>query len=198
MSAASAAASENWIGNSIVTDDRPRPHYGEYAPLPPAGSPAAPVAAVPPVSTPVAPPAPGSVGSPSSTAVVAPQPRRVRDVILTTTLLLCGVVDVVSGFAQYGDLAGTLRATYVSQNYPAFTADALANTMGLAINVARVTLLVAAIIASLLLIRVNRRAFWVPLAAAVVGAIVVTVCVLVVILTDPALGQYLATQTSLR
>jgi len=152
-----------------MTDDRPRPRYGEYAPVAPAL----------PVAPPVEP-------------VVAPR----GDVVVTTLLLLLGVIDVVTGFGQFSDLGSALRATYASQGFPAFTADALANTMGIAINIARVTLLAAAIVGSLLLVRLGRRAFWVPLVGAAVAALVVIVCVLVVILSDPALAHYISTQST--
>jgi len=177
MSAGSVAVFANLIGSSTMTDERPRPRYGEYAPVSPAVRPV-------PAPTPVV------------EAVVAPKPRSSWDVFLTTMLLLLGVIDVVTGFSQFSNLADTLRTTYASQGLPAFTADALANRMGVAINIARVAVLVAAVIFSLLLIRSNRRSFWVPLAAAAAGAIVVIVCVLVVIINDPALAQYISTHSN--
>lgn len=133
---------------------------------------------------------------PAPEVVAAPSPRRTSDIFLTTMLLLLGVVDVVTGFSQFRSLADTVRATYASQGFPAFTADAFANDVGIVINIARVAILVLAIIVSLLLIRLHRRAFWVPLAAAVLAALVVVTCVLVVILHDPAFAQYVATQST--
>lgn len=154
-----------------MTDERPQPRYGQYAPTP----------TVLPMA-PIAEPA------------VIPAPRRSADVFVTTALLLLGVVDVVTGFPQFRNLASTLRATYAAQGLPAFTADALANSMGVGINIARVTLLAATIAVSLVLIRRHRRAFWVPLVGAAVAALVVIVCVFVVIINDPAFAAYIATQ----
>ncbi|CAN5279557.1 hypothetical protein BH11ACT4_BH11ACT4_20170 [soil metagenome] len=160
-----------------MTDERPRPRYGEYAPIPPAGAPLPPP---PPTVEPVAPAA----------------ARRPGDVFITTALLMLGVIDVVTGYSQFTNLADTLRATYAAQGFPAFTSDALANSMGTGINIARVAILVVTVIVSLLRIRLHRRAFWVPLAGAGLAALVVIVCVLVVILHDPAFAQYVATQSS--
>lgn len=155
-----------------MTDDRPQPRYGQYAPTPPV------------------------LPSAGAEPVVIPTPRRTSDIVVTTMLLLLGVLDVVTGFPQFSDLASTLRATYASQGLPAFTDGELANSVGLAINIARVTVLVVTILVSLLLIRQNRRAFWVPLVGAGVAALVVVACVLVVTISDPALAAYLSTQST--
>lgn len=161
-----------------MTDDRPEPRYGQYAPLPP---------------TPESPP----TGPEPAAALPAVQaPRRTWDVVLTTLLLLLGVIDVVSGFPQFAGLAATLGTVYASQGFGTFTSDGLAATMGIAINVARVVVLAAAIVVSLLRIRANRIAFWVPLAGAALAALVVIVCVLAVILQDPALAEYVAKQSA--
>lgn len=154
-----------------MSDDRPRPKYGEYGPVPPVAV------------------APATPATPD-----AARPRT-GDIVLTTLLLLLGVLDVVGGFPQFADLAGTLRQTYAAQHFPAFTSDALANDFGFAINIARVVVLVVVVAGSLLRIRLRRRAFWVPLAGAAVSAIIVIGCVLAVILMDPAFAQYVSTQT---
>lgn len=159
-----------------MTDERPQPRYGQYAPIPP--------------TAPGLQPGP----QPGLQSGVTPSPRRTGDIAATTLLLLLGVVDVVTGFRQFDDLADALRAAYAAQDFPAFTADALAEQMGLAMNIARIAVLVAAIVVSLLLIRAHRRAFWVPLVGAGVAGLVVVICVSIVIVDDPALASYLATQ----
>jgi hypothetical protein len=157
-----------------MTDHRPEPKYGQYAP----------------VTTPA--PAPPEPAAP----VAATKPLRTWDLLLTTVLLLFGVYDVVTGFSQFSHLAEALQAAYTSQGFGTFTSDALAAGVGLAINVVRIAALAVAIVVSLLLIRIGRRAFWVPLAAAAFAALFVIISVIVVILGDPAFAQYVATQTA--
>ncbi|MGV8895415.1 MAG: DUF6264 family protein [Rhodoglobus sp.] len=169
-----------------MTDDRPRPKYGEYAPI---GS-------VPPVaaSEPVA--APKDAGIAQSAPDALPTKRRTWDVGLTTALILAGVFDVVGSFSRFGNLAATLREVYAQQGLGTFTNDALANDMGIAINVTRVVLLVAAIGFGLWRLGQNKIAFWIPLTAGVLAFIVVGVCLLVVVVSDPALAEYVAQQST--
>lgn len=159
-----------------MTDDRPRPKYGEYAPV---------------VATPaVAPPVAEVLESP------APSPRRAWDIVLTTFLLLVGVYDIVTGFGRFADLGGTLANAYSSQGFPAFTSMALATTLGLVINISRVVILAVTIALSLVRLARGRIAFWIPLAGAALGLIVVFACVLAIVMTDPALAQYVAEQAA--
>ncbi|MCU1579113.1 MAG: hypothetical protein JWP19_1317 [Rhodoglobus sp.] len=158
-----------------MTDSRPEPKYGQYGPTPIPVEPAPPIAAE---------------------QVIAPAPRRTWDLFVTTALLMLGVIDVVTGFGQFTHLADALRAAYAAQKFGAFTSGDLATAMGIAINVVRITVLVAAIVVSLLLIRRGRLAFWVPLAGAAVAGVFVVACVLIVILSDPALAAYVANQSA--
>ena len=159
-----------------MTDDRPRPKYGEYAPIPPVV--AAPVTPVAPVVPPVA----------ARTATPG-------DVFVTTLLLVIGVVDVVGRFSLYADLGTQLQGVYSAEGFPAFTSIALANNIGVALNIARVVVLVGTIVAALLRIRRGRRAFWVPLVGAGIAFVILIACLLAVIIADPAFAQYVATQT---
>ena len=164
-----------------MTDNRPEPKYGQYAPIPPAPPEAA--AAVATV-----PPARATVG-------MAPA-RRTWDTAMTTLFLLLGVTDVVTGWSTFANLADGLRAAYATQGYPAFTSDALASTMGLALNIARITILGVTILVSLLRIRAGKIAIWVPVAGAVLAGIVVFVGLIVVIMQDPALAEYIQRTTT--
>jgi hypothetical protein len=164
-----------------MTDDRPRPRYGEYAPIP---------------TTPVAPPAPVPAEAPAP--VARRRVPRTWDLVLTTTLLLIGVFDVVAGFSRFADLGGVLNEAYVAQGFPAFTSMELAASAGVVINVLRVVLIVAAIVGSLALISRGRTAFWVPLAAGAAAALVVIVALFVVIISDPALAEYVAQQPGMQ
>ncbi len=169
-----------------MSDPRPRPKYGEYAPI---GS-VSPATATEHVVI----AAPGETASASPDA--PPARRRTWDVVLTTALMLAGVLDVVGSFSRFANLAATLREAYTLQGLGTFTSDALANDMGLAMNVTRVVLLVSAIGFGLSRLGRNKIAFWVPLAAGVVAFIVVLVCLLVVVITDPALAAYAIQQST--
>ena len=173
-----------------MTDDRPRPKYGEYAP---AGStPIAPTPATPPAITADT----NAIEAAPEAAAEPTEKRRTWDVALTTALILVGVLDVVGSFARFGDLAATLREIYDQQGIGAFTSDQLANDMGLAINVTRLVLLVAGIGFGLWRLGRHRIAFWVPLSAGALAFIVVGVCLLVVVITDPALAEYTMQQST--
>ncbi|MBG6054817.1 hypothetical protein IWX81_001207 [Salinibacterium sp. CAN_S4] len=165
-----------------MTDDRPRPKYGEYAP---AGSiPIAPTPAE--VALPAAPDQP----------VEPTRKRRTWDVALTTALMLVGVLDVVGSFARFGELAPILRDLFEQQGIGTFTSDQLAADMGTAINVARVVVLVVGVAGGLWRLRRNRIAFWVPLSAGVLAFVIVCVCLLVVVISDPAFADYAMQQSS--
>jgi len=159
-----------------MTDDRPRPKYGEYGPV----IPTAPV-----VAAPTPPPAP----------VAAPAPNRTRDIVITTLFLLVGVYDVVTGFSGFASLGAALAQAYEVQGIPGFESRTLADQVGVGINIAKSAVLVLTIAVSLLFIARHRRAFWVPLAGGVLAFLIVSVCVLVVILQDPALLAWAGTQS---
>ena len=188
-----------------MTDDRPRPKYGEYAPIgsvPPTAATAPPIAETA-HAAPAAPAAttdPVAATAPIKPAVSAPDARpakrRTWDVALTTALILVGVFDVVGSFSRFGALAATLRELYVQQGLGTFTSDGLANDMGLALNVTRVVMLVAAIGFGLWRLGHQKIAFWVPLAAGALAFLVVVVCLLVVVVTDPALAEYAMRQST--
>jgi hypothetical protein len=158
-----------------MTDDRPRPKYGEYAPIAPA---------------PVVVEAP----APAVEAPAEQKPRNVRDLIITTVLLLLAVADVTTSFSLYANLAVQVKAlVYVPLGIPGDVTSTLAEPVGLAINIARVTLLVVTIVVSLLLIARRRRAFWVPLAGYALAGLVSTILVFVVLADDPAYTAWMTT-----
>jgi len=174
-------------------DDRPRPKYGEYAPVTPLSQlppPAAPAPAVEPTRV-------EAVGAEATAELEARRSRRrTRDIIITTALLLFGVYDVVISLSGFTSLGNSLRAAFEQQGVEGFASAELAAEMGATINVVRVVLLAIAIVVSLLLIARGKLAFWVPLAAGVASAITVIVCVLVVVISDPGFAAYVAEQTT--
>jgi hypothetical protein len=68
--------------------------------------------------------------------------------------------------------------------------------MGLALNIARGTVLALTIVVSMLRIRAGRIAVWVPIVGAVVAGILVIIGLIVVIMQDPALAEYVQRTTT--
>jgi len=159
-----------------VTDPRPRPQYGEYAPIPPA-APAPEVKAVTPD------PVPPTEQTP---AEQPPVKKFSRDLIITSALLVIGVWDVVTGFAQYSDLSTLLQQAYDQLGVGEFTSTDLALSMGALINGGRVVILLLTIVLSLWRISKGKLSFWIPLVGAVVAGIFVGVCSVIVMTSDPA------------
>lgn len=154
-----------------MTDPRPRPQYGEYAPISaaPETPPAEPVAATEPEPT--------------------PQPtakRNSRDLIFTTALLVIGVWDVFASFAQYANLAALIQQAYDQLGVGEFTSTEFALTMGSVINIGRIVILGIVVLLALWRISRGKLAFWIPLVGAVVAAIFVGICTVVVMANDPA------------
>jgi len=159
-----------------MTDDRPRPQYGEYAPIPPAQQ-------YPPPVLPVEPPV----------APAVERPKRTWDVAISTALILLGVWDVVGSLATYADFATVMTQIFAQQQMGEFTAVALANQIGGVLNVVRVVILAITIVISLLLLSRGRRAVWVPLAGAVLSGLSLLIGMYIVITADPAFATYLDT-----
>lgn len=155
-----------------MTDDRPEPRYGQYAPGPPPAPPEPAVELPPPTGAPVV------------------RKRRTWDLVLTTGLLLVGVYDVVTGFSTYANLGVPLRIVFEQQGIGAFTSDAAAVQVGLFLNVLRVILIAVAIIVSLVLISRHRLAFWAALGAGVLAGLAAIVCAMVLVVNDPAFIAY--------
>lgn len=150
-------------------DERPRPKYGEYAPVPP------PVVAATPAPAPAPAPAP-----------ITEKPRNTRDIVVTTVLLLLGVFDVSTA-----DFAYRLSATYqfLAIDGPSGELAGSLSTLG---TVLRWAILAVTIVISLILIARRRRAFWVPLAGYALATVVTGVLAAVILLNDPAYAAWAA------
>jgi hypothetical protein len=116
----------------------------------------------------------------------------VWDIALTAALLLIGVYDVAGSFSVFSNLGPELDSLYQQQGFGHFTSLALAAQVGPVVTGVRVVALVVAIVVSLVRIRLGRLAFWVPLAAGAFALLAVVVAVLVLVVNDPALAQYVA------
>ncbi len=163
-----------------MTDERPKPRWGEYADTPPKVEyppPTVPVPSEPPLHDPATPGAATPV-------------RNNRDILITTALLLIGVFDVASMWPTFAALGSQLGPAFEQQGIGEFTSIALADSVGQWLNITRAVILVLTIVVSLLLISRGRRAFWVPLVGAVLAFIALVVFVSYVILGDPAFIAY--------
>jgi|GEM_PF-1907386 len=187
-----------------MTDDRPPPRYGQYAPVPPTTAPsetvppgtASPAAATPATEAPAVrdewqPPV---VDTPAAKDVT-PQ-RDTRDIVLTTFLLLIGVYDTVGSFGRFADLHSLVQSSFDYAGVGQFTSTALAASVGLIINIARVVLLIAAIGFALYRISRHRTAFWFPVVAGAIAWAITIGCVLFVMVSDPAFTAYVMAQST--
>jgi uncharacterized membrane protein len=196
-----------------MTDPRPRPKYGEYAPLPSAAPEHANGAAddshdaVAPVashySATSAPP-PGAVNqgaaqpsaaqpnfaNTASDAVAPERKRRMWDILLTSTLLLFGVVDVINTFSTVANLGPVLREGLAAQGAGTFTSDDIAAEAGGTANIVRVVVLVLTIVFALMQIQRKRIAFWIPIVGAAIAGITLVVAIFIAVLSDPGFMAY--------
>ncbi|WP_213813777.1 DUF6264 family protein [Glaciihabitans sp. dw_435] len=189
-----------------MTDPRPAPQYGEYAtPLEQAkamGLDAVPVPEVTdaPAGVKRQPESSASLArtAPASLAVAGTRPRRGWDLGLTVALLTFGAYSVISTYAQYADLTTTLNYAYTLMNQMnmsgtklgAYTSVDLARTIGIALNATQIVVFVVTALVSILLLRRNRIAFYVPLIGAALTVIVTIILMFVALTGDPA---YMAT-----
>ncbi len=193
---------------------RPRPRYGEYAT--PQEQAAIIARSMPPVSPVLIPPPAGSAtgaesvkrpadsdiaraapaassdwAPPSSPPAVTAR-RRTWDVVLSIALLTWGLVNVLTGFAQYSDLPALIDQVYATQSIGDFTATPLASTVGTIIVVANVVLWALPTWITVRRLIAGRLAFWVPLIAAVVAIAVAFIGIGILMVGDPAFQQYAA------
>lgn len=166
-----------------------RPQYGEYATPEEqrrlAGLP--PVDAVPVVEEPVAPVAAAPVQAP------APPARRGNvDRIVTIALLAYGLVNVVMTAISYLDLPTVLQQSMQILGIEGeFSNFAQGRLWG---GVAAVVLVIGYALTVLLAfrrLRAGKRSWWVPLVGAVATMVLVTICIMIPMLGDPAFVQYL-------
>lgn len=158
-----------------MTDPRPAPRWGEYADVP------------------TLPPPTAGERQPDPSPAAGPVRRRTGDIVITVALLVIGLYDVIVGFGTYANLAPVFAEVYAQQGIGEFASPELAQTAGVVATVSRITILLVAIVVSMLLIARGRRAFWVPLAGAGLAMLVVIGCFVVVMANDPGFAAYINT-----
>lgn len=197
-----------------MPDERPRPQYGEYATPQEqiiAGGIAVPSREEPSVhvrsadsrdsraaatsSFPA--PSPDSRidgAAPSGSATELSPQKRPFDTFVATFLLSLNAFLVISSSSSWAELPATLRDTYTQLGYGEFTSIELASTMGTIIAVVQSLLLIGAAVVSIVRLRAKRSAWWVPLVFGIASVVVTLVLTAVVMMTDPALAAFIATQ----
>ena len=154
------------------TERPPVPQYGEYAP--------------PGYQPP--PPRPGDLSpvqsSPAAPVAAGGRRRRTWDVVLTSLLLVLGLIGASLGVV-YGVMftdPALLRDVLADQGYPGF--DAKPGAVPAVLVISHVVLYLIAL-SSIGLLATKRIAFWLPLAAGVVAAIIFWSCLFIVVSSDP-------------
>lgn len=109
---------------------------------------------------------------------------------MTIALLIFGVLNVATSLRTLADLPAVLDSAYTSAGVGRYTATELAASIGVALNVTQVILLLVAVAVAVPRLARNRLAFWVPLAAGGVWMVVSLVLFIVAMVGDPALGAY--------
>ncbi|HEY4270126.1 MAG TPA: DUF6264 family protein [Galbitalea sp.] len=168
-----------------------RPRYGEYLP---AGSPPpyqAPPAYQPDPSSPAFPVAQqpvagGYPASPYYQAAPTVRTRKVADLVVTCVLLAIGFFGMLIGILATSGISESLANEYATHGLP-YTAPAALPVVVTTIWISHVLLFLAAVGGSIPLLVKRRIAFWVPLVAGVVAAIVFWGGLIVLITSDPAL-----------
>ena len=179
-----------------MSDERPRPAYGEYA------TPEQQAAAIgaPPVVPPVVHPHPTAALPPygqaanGQGAITARHGSRRWDLFLTSLLLAYGLWSVISGFVQYSNLTTVAQTFYASQGIGTFASSrpGLATPLGLVINISDVVVFILVAYIAFRLLKRGKVAFYVPLIGGIVTTIIAAVCLVTFLFTDPGFATYLS------
>ena len=169
-----------------MTEQRPRPQYGEYASteerLAAGGLPLE-----------DAPPRPETRIDPTAVTAPAPDPAIAGpaaypwDRALTVALLAFGAISVIRAAPGLLDFSSTLREVYETADLGVqYSNDALADGIGIAVFASQVVLYALTLLLSMRRLRTGRRAFVVPLIGGVVAGIITLVLMIAAMVGDPA------------
>ncbi len=169
---------------------RPRPAYGEYAtPEEQRARIRQPDARQ---AEPAATPAPAPVVSEPIAAAASAERTPPRDRIVTLILLAIGAANVLTSVFSYLDLAPVIQQAMETLGIPGeFSSFAAARTWGAIAAVILVAGYVLTVVWALSRMRARRLSWWIPIVGAVVTMLVVTICLTVPIMGDPAFVEYL-------
>lgn len=154
----------------------PAPRYGEYAP------------GYQPGATPPPPPAASySYGPPPTAPAAGPRRRKTWDIVLTIVLLALGLFGLALGlmYAAIFSAPDLLDEALRSQGYGGF--DGEVGAAPAIIAVSHVVLYLVAVGLSIPLMLRGVVAFWIPLAAGLIAAVIFWTTLTGVFLSDPGL-----------
>lgn len=184
------------MSDSGTPDPRPRPAFGEYATPEEQRArirqpdPAMPVLAPAPAAVPVSSdlrPAPASEPAEASRSTS----RWPADRVVTLILLAIGAFNVISSVFSYLDLAAGISSAMEVMGVPGeFTSYEAARTWGAIAAVVLIGGYLLTLVWSLSRMRAGRSSWWIPLLGAVVTFALVSACVAVPLIGDPAFAEY--------
>ncbi|WP_298037221.1 DUF6264 family protein [uncultured Microbacterium sp.] len=171
-----------------------RPQYGEYATVEEQRR----LAGLPPLDAVEAVPAEPAALRPAATASpeeAAPKPRS-WDRLLTIALLAYGVVNVFMTAGSYLDLPAVMNESLqllgVDGEFSNFAQGRLWGTIAAAVLV--IGWVITAVL-SMRRLRTGKISWWVPLVGALATGVVVSFCIAVPMMGDPAFLSYLESMT---
>ena len=202
-------------GSPSAPDERPRPQYGEYAPegwtwKPSEGEHAsdpAPQMQAPRTSAatrradaaahqpapPAAPPAP----APAPGRPLAPaRPAHPLDRMITIALLVLGALGAWNTAISLQQMPQQIQQAYSMLGVGDFTPPPWLPTVATVGVIVQLALYAAVLGLSLLRLRAQRIAFWIPLVGGTVSVVLTFVLLAVVMFSDPAYQAFLETATS--
>lgn len=181
------------------SDERPRPRYGEYAPpgwsWQPPGEPgdADASAATPPAHAAPAPVA-ADVPSQADAADAAPTARRTApawDRPVTIGLLVLGALGAVNTAMSMQQIPQQVQLSYDMLGVGEFTAPAWLSAASFVSTVVQLALYAAVLGLTILRLRANRLAFWIPLVGGAVSFVLLMILLGAVMLGDPAYLEWM-------
>lgn len=184
-------------------DPRPRPQYGEYATpeeqrarirqpdVTEALEAGEAVAAVAPAPA----PAPAEASAPAAVAP-ATKPRSQANRLATIALLAVGAVNVLFSVFGYLDIAPAIQRSMDVIGMPGeFTNTAAAQTWGAIAAVVLVAGYLITAIAAWRRLSAGKISWWIPLVGAVATFVIVSACLMVPLVGDPAFNAYVTSLT---
>lgn len=137
---------------------------------------------------------------PVAAASVRETPARTADRLITAVLLGIGLVNVVVSVQSFFTVTSTFTRAMETMGIPGEFTNVSGATgaavWGAVAGTAMVVGYVLTALASWRRIRSGRRAWWIPLVGAVITYAVVTACLTVPIMADPAFQEYVRTMAS--
>lgn len=178
-----------------MTDERPRPQYGEYA---------TPEQQASAAGLPYQPPAPDAAARvnaapPASETPVSPTPVKPAypgDRLGTLFLLGIGVFTLLQSLPEYLSYSTALNAIDKQIGIGAFPLVALADKVGIGLLVVHVLLFLLTVWWALRTLARGKRAFYIPLVGFAVFAVIYSVVIAVLIHADPTFWAQFSTRFS--